>query len=106
VGAPITTWAGYEFDAVSFEGAEPVEFESSPGAYRLFCGTCGSSLGMRNFGRYPGKMFMLVAAFDEPSGFEPKDHVHVDEKPPGLHMADGLPEHSGEATVGPETRNE
>jgi hypothetical protein len=101
VGAPITTWAGYEFDAVSFEGAEPVEFESSPGAYRLFCGTCGSSLGLRNFGHYPGEMFLLAAAFNDPSGFKPQEHVHVQEKMPWLHMADGLPEHSGEAPVEP-----
>jgi hypothetical protein len=97
----MTTWVGFDFASVSFEGVNSAEFESSSGVYRLFCGACGSSPGLRNFGHYPGEMFLLAAAFDDPSGFKPQEHVHVQEKMPWLHMADGLPEHSGEAPVEP-----
>jgi len=100
-GAPMATWAGYEFNAVSFDGTKPAEFESSPGTYRLFCGACGSSLGLRDFERYPGEMYLLAAVFDDPSGFKPTDHVHVQEKMPWLKFSDGLPEHSGDAPAEP-----
>ncbi len=60
---------------------------------------------MRNFDRYPGEMFLLAAAFDDPAGFKPMNHVHVDEKMPWLHVADGLPEHSGDAPGGPRLRH-
>ena len=103
VGAPLTSWAGFDEGAVRFDGAAPGDFESSPGTHRLFCGT---SLGMSSASRHPGEFFVLLGVFDEPAAYRPVDHVHVDEKIAWLRLADGLPQHSGPDPVRPGTRSQ
>jgi hypothetical protein len=46
-------------------------------------------------------MFLLAAAFDDPTEFKPQEHVHAQEKMPWLQFTDGLPEHDGDAPVEP-----
>jgi len=52
---------------------EPEWYESSPIAKRPYCRECGTSLGFR-FMEGSENMDLTVAAFDDPSRFQPRHH--------------------------------
>ena len=67
-------------------------YDSSPIARRPFCSQCGTSLGFV-FRGDGDKMDLTVAAFDDPSRFQPKWHFGAEGiQRPWLNTA-GLPEH-------------
>ena len=58
-------------------GAELVrEFEASPGAFRAFCGRCGSPLYAR-MEAWPALRRVRLGTFDADPGARPQAHVHV-----------------------------
>jgi len=66
------------------------EFESSPGAFRVFCGRCGSPLFKRD-GRVPGVVRLRLGCVDSEIGERPVVHVFVSEKPAWSDITDDLP---------------
>ncbi|UXN05389.1 GFA family protein [Bartonella sp. HY761] len=54
-------------------------YPSSSWGERLFCSSCGSSLGWRM--RDGSMVYLSAAAFDDQSGFELKSEIYYDEKP-------------------------
>ena len=69
----------------------PDWYDSSPIARRPYCARCGTSLGFI-FKEGSDSMDLTVAAFDDPSRFEPKHHFGAE----SIHRAwlntEGLPE--------------
>lgn len=76
--------------SVSWKGASPDLFESSPIAKRGFCATCGTSLTFAYDDSE--KMDLMVGAFDEPGYFRPKSHFGVESIHRPWLETTGLPE--------------
>lgn len=85
-GAPVSAYAGYPSDAVTFTGAAPSYFSSSQGVRRGFCKVCGSTLSYEGE-RWPGEIHLHIGAFDEPAAFPPKGQAFEEERLPWLHLA-------------------
>lgn len=69
VGSPVTVWVKFASGDFAFTSGEPVEFESSPGVLRTFCGRCGSALTYH----YPDRQQVDVttSTLDDPDAFPP-----------------------------------
>jgi hypothetical protein len=94
-GAPFTTFAGYDEDAVSFEAEDqsPAELKthlSSPGSRRQFCADCGTPLSYASQ-RWPGEIHLYLASFDTPDVFTPTRHGYLDHKLQWFSLTDNLP---------------
>jgi hypothetical protein len=90
--SPFTTWVGVRRDACRFTGAQPVVRQSSPGASRSFCGTCGSPVAFEST-RWPDETHLYAALLEHPEDAAPQFHVHVAEKLPWIKLDDGLPQY-------------
>ena len=95
--SPITTWFGVPKAAFAFTGDAPKTYRSSPGARRMFCGTCGTPMAYEH-DRYPGEIHLYAASLEDPQDFAPDRHVHFAERLRWLHVDDDLPKHDGSAT--------
>ena len=71
--------------------SEPDWYQSSPIAVRPYCAGCGASLGFQ----YPDSenMDLTVAAFDDPSRFQPKWHFGIEAAHRAWINTEGLPEY-------------
>ncbi|PAU97013.1 GFA family protein [Paracoccus salipaludis] len=91
-------WSGHVWAAVpvpddrlEVEGAEHVRwFKSSDKAERGFCGTCGSSIFWRAFGR--GETDVAVGCIEPPTGLRLQRHIWVGDKGDYYDIADGAPQ--------------
>jgi hypothetical protein len=90
-GAAAVLWTLFGEEQVRIEGA-PVTYESMPGTFRQFCGTCGTGLFYRNATIFPGKVDIQGAAFDDPDAFPPQAHIQIADAPHWRAAAGGLPE--------------
>lgn len=88
-GAPVTAFAGFEKDQVSFTRGLPSRFDSSPGVLRGFCAQCGSTLTYEG-DRWPTEIHIHVGAFDAPESFPPQGHAFPEERLAWLHI-EGAP---------------
>ena len=93
-GAPSNARALFAHAQVTVDG--PVgRHRTSPTLERLFCTACGTRLmAWRDPG---GVVGVSLAGFDDPHRFTPTAHVWVDERPPWVLIADGLPRFGGPA---------
>lgn len=57
---------------------------------RLFCPTCGTSIGARS-PRRPDSMIVKVGTLDDPSVFQAQIAIFTIDKQPFHHIPDGLP---------------
>jgi hypothetical protein len=91
-GAPLVTWAGFPSERFALEpgSASATWYESSPGARRGFCGTCGSPMFFCST-RWPGEMHVARALFADPLDREPSAHVFYETHVPWLDVKDDLP---------------
>ena len=89
-GSPLTTYAGYLEENVSFARGQAKQRQSSPGTWRGWCGDCGTPLFYRST-RWAGEIHLFVATFDQPETFAPQGHVYVSEQLPWIHLGDDLP---------------
>jgi hypothetical protein len=98
-GAPLVTWTGVGADQLRFVcGEDNLErYQSSPGTYRCFCRTCGTSMvcyyteDSRTFGSLAGKMYVPVAVLTDPIDQPPDGHVSFEEHVDWFDFDDGLP---------------
>ena len=84
-GAGYVTWVGFESDHFKLLNGEQLSwYESSPGARRGFCDTCGSSMLFES-DRWAGEMHVALACLDEPIDRKPQAHAfynsHIDWMP-------------------------
>lgn len=87
--APVVGWLGVPLSRFRWTGDAPKTYESSPGVYRQFCGTCGSPIGFVA-DHYPGGMHLYAASLVHPEDFAPTFHVNYHSKLPWLAMQDDL----------------
>ena len=80
-GAPIVTFIGHPNGNWRWTGATPTCFASSPGNYRHFCPTCGSSVAYSS-DRFPDEMHFHAALLEHPEALEPSEIYHADERLP------------------------
>jgi hypothetical protein len=78
-GAPSLAWVIFPEQAVTITRGVLVEHESTPGVFRGFCRSCGSSLTYRRDSR-PGLFDVTTASLDDPEVFPPDKEIWVEEK--------------------------
>lgn len=103
--APLVTWTGAnaeQFRIIS--GEHQLErYQSSPGTYRCFCRTCGTSMvcyytrESASFGDLEGKMYVPVAVLTDALDRAPDGHVSFEEHVAWLELSDGLPRYRGKS---------
>ena len=78
-GAPSVAWTVVRVEEFRHDGAEPVEYESSTGIFRGFCGRCGTSLTWRTVER-PDTIDITTATLDQPGAFAPTKEIWIEHK--------------------------
>ena len=69
------------------------EFESSPGKFRAFCGTCGSPI-YAYLAATRDMLRLRLGSLDTPFDKQPRAHTWVSDKAPWEPLNDGLPQFS------------
>ena len=100
--APILPFLTFLDSQVQVLRGKPVEFNSSPGVTRSFCGKCGSPLTYRH-SQYVDKVDVFTCSLDDPEIFPPTFHVWFSHKPKWLRVADGLPVYDNDRSGEPRT---
>ena len=73
----------------AFAAGTPIDFDSSEGVTRSFCGTCGSPLTYRN-DKEPRLIDVMTCSLDDPETFPPTHYLWVSHKLNWETLADGL----------------
>lgn len=89
-GAPMVLWAMFPLDRVDVQG-EPVDYASSPGVTRQFCGRCGTGLFYLNPQILPGMIDIQAATLDDAGALSPQAHIQTAEALPWMRDMDALP---------------
>ena len=97
-GAPFVTWAGFASDQLSLDpdSQMPRWYESSPGARRAFCPTCGTPMFFESV-NWPNETHVARALFPGQFDREPMAHVYYETHVPWLTVADDLPKKVSQA---------
>ncbi|MEM6905338.1 MAG: GFA family protein [Pseudomonadota bacterium] len=90
--SPVVGWLGVPLRHFRWTGKAPRTYQSSPGVYRHFCGTCGAPMGFEA-DHYPGGMHLYAGTLEDPTDFVPEFHVNYQSKLPWLAMEDDLPKY-------------
>ncbi len=89
-GSVVMTWAGYASESFEITRGSPKRHDSSMGAWRHFCGDCGTPITYESV-RYPDEVHITVGSLDHPEDMPPQGHVFTEEQIPWFHIADELP---------------
>ena len=89
-GAHALGWITVACRDLEFTQGRPVEFHSSPGRVRGFCGTCGSPLTYRNEAR-ADEVDITLGTLDAPGLAAPGDHIWMEDAVAWDQPRDGLP---------------
>jgi hypothetical protein len=89
-GAYVVGWALFPEGAVTISG-EPRSYESSPGATRQFCGTCGTGLFYLNEAIFPGQVDIQSGTLDDPDALPAQARIQLDEAPGWMAEQHELP---------------
>lgn len=102
-GAAFVTWAGFAASqfALAPLSQPPRWYESSPGARRASCPTCGTPMFFESK-RWPGEVHVARALIDGPLDREPSAHVFYETHVPWVSVDDALPKKPG---APPESRS-
>jgi hypothetical protein len=97
-GAPFVTWVGFLSENFSLDpdSQQPTWYESSPGAKRAFCSTCGSPMLFEST-RWPDEMHVARSLIQGALDKEPSAHVFFEEHVPWLQINDELPKKVSQA---------
>ncbi len=96
-GAAFVTWFTVPRERVTWTGARPSQFASSPGVLRQFCGTCGTDLTYQNE-KAAGSMDITVGSLDCAAGHPADRHIWTADRLDWLRIDDNLPTHDGWST--------
>jgi len=91
--SPVVAFIGVELKHFKWSGRVPKFYTSSKGVKRHFCDICGSPMAFEAQ-HYDGEIHLYAASLENPNDFEPKFHVHVEEKLKWLSLDDDLPKHA------------
>jgi hypothetical protein len=86
----IATYIGVKTERAAWIAGTPARYESSPGAERLFCGRCGTSVGYVGK-RWPDEVHFLHANLDDPTLWPPTAHAYAKDQLPWFEAHDDLP---------------
>ncbi|MGE0734796.1 MAG: GFA family protein [Alphaproteobacteria bacterium] len=90
-GAPVSAWALFKSENVTFTQGAPTYYKSSAHGERGFCAACGSTLTWRS----PDTPYLLdlaVGTFDTPNDLgNLRDHIYTENAIAWFHVADDLP---------------
>lgn len=89
-GAPAVSWALVKREDIRIEG-QPKSYASSPGAQRLFCGDCGTSLFYLNENIFPGMIDVQSATLDDPDAIPLGGQIQTAERIGWMTTLDELP---------------
>lgn len=78
-GAPVTAYAGYPQDRVSFTEGAPQFYASSPGVQRGFCPQCGTPLTFAGQA-WPGELHIHLGSLDDPEALVPEREGFAEER--------------------------
>lgn len=95
-GAGYVTWVGFESSRFTLDqGASSLTwFDSSPGASRGFCSTCGSSMLFRSE-RWAGELHVALACLDDPIDRNPQAHAFHDSHVDWMPLDEALKNYNG-----------
>ena len=79
-GAYVVGWALFPREAVTVTGT-PVDYHSSEGTTRQFCGTCGTGLFYINEAIFPGQVDLQSATLDDPSALPAQARIQLADAP-------------------------
>jgi hypothetical protein len=77
-GGAYVPWFGSDPKNFSVTDGTISEYESSPGIWRGFCGTCGSPLTFRGEGW--NDVAITIASLDDPNSITPESNVYLKER--------------------------
>lgn len=89
-GAPMVGWALWQQDKVTVTGT-PVDYQSSEGATRQFCGNCGSGLFFINEAIFPGGIDIQTGTFDDQNAVAPQACIQMADAPGWMGDVADLP---------------
>ena len=78
-GAQSVAWITVKPSEFVWEKGEPERCQTETGAYRTFCGSCGTSLTYENDER-PNEIDITTGSLDDPERFPPNRDVFPEEK--------------------------
>jgi hypothetical protein len=78
-GAPTVAWVTVNRTDFAWLCGTPVEFNSSPGVVRRFCGRCGSGLTYQH-ATLPTTIDITTGSLDDPERFAPTMEVWLEDK--------------------------
>lgn len=102
-GAPSVAWTVFPAHAFAFVAGKPVEFESSPGVMRGFCGQCGTPLTYRRLVE-TGTIDVTTATLDAADDYAPSKEIWVAEKLSWERLNDDM-KHFAASSVGAKSLN-
>jgi hypothetical protein len=91
-------WTVFPAEAFAFVFGKPIEFESSPGVMRGFCGICGTPLTYRRIAN-TSTIDVTTATLDDADAFAPSKEIWVAEKLSWERLSDDMP-HFSASSVG------
>lgn len=89
-GAPVATWLTVPAAAFKVTRGAPATYESSTGAERTFCPTCGGQLTFRA-SRRPDEIDVTLGTLDDPAGLAAQYHIWTSSRLPAIHIDEHLP---------------
>ena len=84
-GAPVSVFVAFKRDAYVVTEGQITKFNSSPGRWRGFCASCGSTLTCESE-RLPNETHFHVGAFRDAAQLQPTRHIFPEERLPWLHL--------------------
>ncbi len=93
-GAPVTTYAAFERERVTFTKGDRKIYNSSPDVGRAFCGECGTTLTFEaKEEEWDGLLFILlhISTLDIPDDYAPDLHWYHEERIAWFEAVDNLP---------------
>ena len=88
--AAIVPWIHLGTENFTFTAGKAVEFQSSPGVVRTFCGRCGTPLTYRK-DDYGPMIDVTTCSLDDPNAFPPMIHTWASHRLDWLKLDDGVP---------------
>ncbi|MEZ5276124.1 MAG: GFA family protein [Opitutaceae bacterium] len=79
IGAQTVAWIVVDRAGFRIISGQPTRYRTDTGAWRSFCGRCGTSLTYESDNR-PDRVDITTGSLDDPESFPPLDDTHADEK--------------------------
>jgi hypothetical protein len=101
-GAGFATFVGVAEEQVRLTAGESVivRYDSSPDAWRRFCGRCGTQLFFAGK-RWPGEIHVVRATIQGPIDRMPQAHAYYDVRADWIKVDDHLPKLGGPTGTAP-----